>query len=85
MSELSKQNQTTQEKNENNFLYNELYPAYLNIIGVFISELIEKYLLTSFQSFLPIPIAKNLCEATVSTPERKVNIETKPATTLYSP
>ena len=48
-------------------------------------KLIEKYLLTSFQSFLPIPIAKNLCEATVSTPERKVNIETKPATTLYSP
>lgn len=44
MSELSKQNQTTQEKNENNFLYNELYPAYLNIIGVFISELIEIYL-----------------------------------------
>ncbi|MGN9126527.1 hypothetical protein ACTM97_09000 [Oliverpabstia intestinalis] len=44
MSELSKQNQTTQEKNENNFLYNELYPAYLNIIGIFISEIIEKYL-----------------------------------------
>ena len=44
MSELSQRNETRQQKKEDNFLYNELYPAYLSIIGTFVSELMEKYL-----------------------------------------
>lgn len=44
MAMLSKKNQTAQEKKENDFLYNELYPAYFGIVGEFVSELLEKYL-----------------------------------------
>lgn len=41
---LSKKTQTMQEKQENEFLYKELFPAYADVIGMFVSELTEKYL-----------------------------------------
>jgi len=41
---ISRETQTAKEKQENEFLYKELFPAYADVIGMFVSELIEKYL-----------------------------------------
>lgn len=44
LSRLEIQNQTKQSKEEDEFLYYELYPAYSEIAEIFVSELMEKYL-----------------------------------------
>lgn len=44
MTKFTRENQSEQDKKQNDFLYNKLYPAYFEIIGTFINNLIEKYL-----------------------------------------
>lgn len=44
LSDLSKETQSEREKREAELLYKEIYPTYINLIEIFISEIIDEYL-----------------------------------------
>lgn len=44
ISELSRRNQSIKDRRENALLYNKVYPAYFEVIGMFVSELTDIYL-----------------------------------------